>query len=446
MSKRGLHESGKLAAALLALLFVDATRADRLLAATTDDVVVQSETSGSAYRNMMSVLSLMPGENWQTFPFVSYVDFRAAERAAGIDTPNSSADLAAMDRASFDRWVGAMSRIKVAPFDLAGELGRAQLARAVPGVISVFQGLPSAVGIDWFDVDRAAAMAGPVIVLHGDALSADTAEFRAAMKTNQFELRDENGGQLWTRFAAGESRSDAAFQADASGSHFLDFFGVTDGRGAGIAPLPHALLGTPDWNSVRSAMLGPDQGTLLKAKTPFGPAVEALNAPLSDERLLVQAALFGIHYEGADAARVMLGQFATDEQVESLRRALAERPALPRYDLIALADIQDGPDEVALVALLYPDQEAAARAARVLADRFEHYRPLGLPTSLIATVDGRVTALVFESSDGKYSGAVAVLRTTPKAEPDLSIWRPGRMFRLLLEGIAMGDVDPFVCE
>lgn len=104
---------------------------------------------------------------------------------------------------------------------------------------------------------------------------------------------------------------------------------------------------------------------------------------------MLQAVFLGIHYEEADAALVMLGQFATDEQVERLRKMLAERPTLPRYDLTSLADLRDGPDEVVLVALLYPDREAAARAAPVLADRFEQYRPLRLPTSLIASVCAR---------------------------------------------------------
>lgn len=138
-----IHRFVTLAAAALAALCPVPCYADSLPSTTGDVAAVEAQSQGSAYQSMMNVLAMMPSESWTSFPVATYADLRAAERAGRATPPSSGAELTAMDRAAFDRWAAAMSRIKVGPFDLSGELGRAQLARSIPDVVSLFQGLPS---------------------------------------------------------------------------------------------------------------------------------------------------------------------------------------------------------------------------------------------------------------------------------------------------------------
>jgi hypothetical protein len=433
-------------AAAILLAVVQAHAGDRLIAAATGDSVIQDQPAG--LQTLLHTLARVPDDDaWRAHRIAIYVDLRAAERAGAAVTPESGASLAGMDQAAFDRWSMAMSRIKLGPIEFDGEVGRARLSRAMSGVTSLFQGLPDVLGIDWFSIDRfisASHPRQPLVILDIAPQAAAASGIESTMRDHQFEPREAAGASFWARFDPGEVRADAAFPPDVSGGHFGDPFRIAYGHGAGVAFLPREIVGSADWSVVEGFLMNRRGAASLADDAAIVAAARAMTIGFADAEL-VQAVFAGIRLDAASVARAHLGQFATPAQHGTLQETYARRDDLACYESVALADLQDGADEVALVIAVYADGDVAHEAAPILAARVENYAGGNMSAPLLETVGAQVSAITVTTDSG-YGAAIAVLRMTPKAEADISRMRPGRMFKFLIDGFSTADFDPLICE
>ena len=147
---------------------------------------------------------------------IVFADYRAAERIAGIAT-TPGPDLAGLDAAGFERWAAALSRLQVEPLELTQALERMRRGRAGPvpaGGLSLFDGLPAVLGIDWSEVNQALAMlrpseaiparqafvASPAVVLAGKPGFAPIEALQEALLGQGYQRRDTLAGPVWHRF------------------------------------------------------------------------------------------------------------------------------------------------------------------------------------------------------------------------------------------------------
>ena len=78
---------------------------------------------------------------------------------------------------------------------------------------------------------------------------------------------------------------------------------------------------------------------------------------------------------------------------------MAPGPRLPLYPLAFIADMQDGTDQLAVIALPYPDRESAEAAASVVAERLAVWAPGSGGAPMVDQIHGRVEHRVVERDD-----------------------------------------------
>lgn len=409
-----------------------------------------SPQGAAALADLLAALALIPGdaETLSGIRLAAYVDYRAAEQAGGLAGAITGASLLSMHDDGFDRWSVAMSRLELAAIDTAHELGRERTARRLPEVGSIFRALPGILGFDWFAIDQSVASGDPqdgLVILRGADLVAGSGDFETTLSAHGFQQKDVSGVPVWHRYSDGEVREDAALPNDILGDRSKDPFGVSDGHAARIALLGDAVLGASSWNRIETAIEYRAAGRTLADVPTVRAAAEALADSGTAGQTLIQAIFARYPYLTAqDVARARLGQFAIDQQIETLAKQWESRPALPPYALVAVADAQLGDDEIAIVAVVYDDPTTAATAANILKLRFEDFQaPLG-QSRLIDAYRAVVTARVHEAEDRKPAVALITFRSKPRIEAAISDERPGRMFKALLESFRAADVDPLI--
>lgn len=438
------------ASAMLVAAWVPPRQAVAAAEASESGAVPPQEAAALA--DLLATLALIPAdaETLNGIRLAAYVDYRAAEQAGGLAGAITRTSFLSMDNDGFDRWSIAVSRLELAAIDTAHELGRERTARRLPDVGSIFRALPGILGFDWFAIDQSAAsgdLQDGLVILRGADLAAGSGDVEATLSAHGFQQKDLSGLPVWHRFSDGEIREDAALPNDILGDRSKDPFGVSDGHAARIALLGDAALGASSWNRIETAIEYRAAGRTLADIPTVRAAAEALADPGTAGQTLIQAIFVRHPYLTArEVARARLGQFATDQQVETLAKEWEARPALPPYALVAVADAQLGDDEIAIVALAYDDSITATKAAKVLVSRFEAFRsPLGQPR-LIDAYRAVVTARVHEAADRKAAVALVAFRSKPRIEAAISDERPGRMFKALLERFRAADVDPLIVE
>ncbi len=397
------------------------------------------------FDNLMDMLAAVPDTNRvRAGPVIAdYVDYRALERAGGVASPDSVAALDAMDDAAFQDWSTALSRVDLDPLNLDNELPAEAVARQSGGSSSAFRNFPAVLGIDWFAVDRAVAVGGPpaaAVVLGGGPELTDLGAMATALADRDFAVEIVGGVPVWHRFDDFEVRVDAIDGPDPLGFKPSDPFGVQHGFAARIAGLTGALAGSRDWTLIEDVIEARQGNMPSLADDPY---VQAAAAAITDQRrfdgVLVRALFSNVRFTAAGVSSRKLGPFASDQQLSAFADELLSRMdgGLPFYRLAAVADRQDGSDEIALIALVYDDRETAREAASAVADAVANYVPLRRKQRLADAFDLGISTHVFQA--GRGGPAVAVIGLSDFDQG--SSPRPGRLFRMLQIGFLYLEPD-----
>ncbi|NNG04431.1 MAG: hypothetical protein HKM95_10075 [Inquilinus sp.] len=366
---------------------------------------------------------------------VDYVDYRAIEAAVGAPSPGSLEVLDSLSAGQFKAWSRALSRVEFDPLDLANALPGEALARAVPYTTSGLRGYPGALGIEWFAIDRALAIGGPpargTVLGGGDRLT-DLRSIAPVLRGRDFEVQSMNGTLVWHRFDDREIRAKAMDGPDDLGFRNTDPFGIQSGHAARIAALPGALAGSRDWALIADIVGAADGTTRSLADNS---AYRAAAAAITDDGryggMLVRALFTERQFTAGSVSRNKLGSSAGEGQREVFAEVLESRlkSELPPYRLAVMADRQEGPNEVALVALVYGTRDEAEAAAAAVSSRVGDYAPLLQKVPLADAFSLSIGSHVYQAPGG--GPAVAVITMSEPVKPEE---RPGRLFRTLQTG------------
>jgi hypothetical protein len=343
---------------------------------------------------LADLLPLLPDATKTTHsaPVFSYVDLGAVQRAAGIAPPASEAAFAAMPEDAQKAWAAAMRRVNAGPPDVLSYpsgIGRRDATSL------------EALGIDWFAIDAAMTFWQPpstVTVLAGAPGFADPAAIGAALTARGFEERRLDGFTVWHKLDDNQLALD---QKDPLADG--DFLAGRIPRASRVAVGDDVVVHATNWPAIEAV-----------AATGAGTAPASPAAALSEELLgavatvtdadLLQATAFMLRDVGAaNDPTAALGTFLTSPvaSLEALRKAImpeAPGPQLPLYPLALVADLQEGDEQLAVLALPYPGRASAEEAAIVVAGRLAAWAPNGGPP-LVDAVRGTVEHHVVERDD-----------------------------------------------
>ncbi|MEX2535214.1 MAG: hypothetical protein WD273_06385 [Trueperaceae bacterium] len=338
---------------------------------------------------LLRMLSLVPDGLLSRVgtPGVAYVDFRAIERAGGVENPGSATDYALMSETDRSNWLTALRRVSTGPRDLV-----VQFAAQV-------EGMPEILGFEWFDMDRGLSYAPPPGTTTIIAVEPDAEALVTRLGGRGFEESVRGGISVWHK---GEDGAISIADRDPG-----DPFGGNMGKSQRIALLPGHLVNSAFWATTEAVVQATTGEAPSLAQAPdYRTLAEAAADPSTGE--LVQAMFLQPAEVGlmpGDPAR-FIGM--EPEEVQDRLRAEAEeakaRAPLPFYGLALLADKQAGDDWVGVAALLYEDFETAEVAAAELTRRLATFVTAQFPEASFGADEPQV----HESESGHFAAVAAI--------------------------------------
>lgn len=346
---------------------------------------------------LLEMLALAPdvAESHAGTPFLSYVDYRAAEQARP-DVP------------AFESWDAFNTAAEANDLDIRLWSQNSIRIQAGPDFymryMREFAETEALVGFDIFDIDRALVIGTPPaygIVLQGD--------FDVDAVTEAFVARDystdQNNGVVLLHRADGESGREIDFQNIDPANPF----GGPLGRREPVAVTGSYLLNSPD-DALLEAMVNAYVGyrPSLYARPDLLAAAEALS---TGQGQLVQA----LFLNPADVG-LTPGDPTALMDAEATPDAESGYGPLALYHVAVLADLQDGNDQVALVALVYDDEAAARAAAAEVSARLAVFQHPRANLTLIEMVEGAHIAepnVYYSPGTGKYVALASVRYPMP---------------------------------
>jgi len=360
--------------------------------------IVAAVLAGSPARaddgaGLAALLSLVPdrAETTHSVPVFGYVDLKAVAVAAGVGFPGSEADFAAMAERDRKAWIEAMVRVSAGPPDVVAYpagIGR----RAVTS--------GEALGIDWFDIDSAMTFWQPpstVTAIAGGSGFPDASAVGRALAARGFEQRQAGGFAVWHRLE--DYKLALGQKDDAAAGDFL--LGVIP-RASRVALGDGVVVHATNWPAIE-AVAETEAGT-----APLSPVATLTRGLLAATAsgtgaVLLQANAFMLRDVGvAGDPGGILSQLLDAPSAEAIQKAIAPAepgPLLPLYPLAFIADMQDGTDQLAVIALPYPDPVSAGAAAAVVAERLASWVPGSGGEPLVEQLDATVEHRVVERDD-----------------------------------------------
>ncbi|MBN1201048.1 MAG: hypothetical protein JXJ20_04250 [Anaerolineae bacterium] len=352
---------------------------------------------------------------------LSYADYRAAAVAwPEVPQLETWAEWEAIrDQEAGALWVAATRRL------VCGDPELYQFFMSFdPGAIEKY-------GFDFFDIHRTFLFGRPPeegIIYGGDF---DLDAIAAAHAARTYTEHDLNGVTLWCgpvgcengdmtqQYLPGEGERDPE-TLKLKGVYMI--FGGRFGRQQPVGMIPGYLMSSSSWpvmQSLTAAIQGSEQSLLDL------PAYRAAADLLTEgDALLVQARFLHPFDVGAGVAADVISAMLTgeDERAQYLEASVADYGLLMPYELAVMADLQDGPDQVNIIGLVYSSESAAEHSAEELTQRLGAFR--NLYTGDILIEEEGIQAVmdaprVFYSEETNRWVAVAAARyPLPTTEPD----------------------------
>lgn len=319
--------------------------------------------------------------------FISYVDYRAVFSQRGGSFPTDLDEFNQMLSSEGGRKIWATNLWRIA----SGMLGWIQnFTQTYPEAQALF-------GFEWFDVDQSLQFG--VVPAVGNVLRGefDPDRVRAAFAKRDFESQQIAGVETLC-WAEG---CDQGLAIDLRSRNPANPFGGDFGRREPVALLPGILLHSPAIETLTG---------MIQAAAGAAPSL------LANPDYAAIADLVGV--DGATDADLIQIQIYRQESIADF--SVPELPdgapgPLPPYSVAALADLQDGDTQIALVALVYDDAAVAELAAHELAARVASFHAADEIADAQIEFD---PPLVFTSAAGDRFVAISSLRNpTPPSDP-----------------------------
>ncbi len=418
---------------------------------------------------------------WSAWRVFSYVDFRAMEAAAGLPHPEAETDLG--DGATeifdqwptelYDAWITNLRRLTAGPRDLV-MYGR--MMGATDEVMAYTTGL------DFFAIDRAIEFwDGPEVqVLAGSGPIADPHDLRheSDLGVRGFALTDLDGVPVWHRFAD----DTVTFMLTDEGAR-SDPFDADMMRAARLAFLPDMTVVTAQWPDLeavlaryRDAEPVADVATLIEAMVSAALTLDGVGHRVVQATAMpmVELAFAPGPIEVMVEEMLQTGDLMPDsaELQQLADQAAPAGPVLPLYPLALFLDLQAGTDQVAAIALPYPDLPTATAAADALEERLRLWMPEGTTEPLLADatfetvvadapgIGAAMVSAFFGQVDaseadrvalavqdaGGLDGAVAVVGVRYPMPSGADAGLPGEVWYAWQEGILRRDFSPLAIQ
>lgn len=302
---------------------------------------------------LVDMIALIPGaladqgEDSQPL-IISYIDFQAlAQTRPNTPTPQSWQEwnsLGDTDPEGFVLWMANSYRIQSGP-------------QALGRYFMMMETTPEVMGLDYFDIDRALEFGLPPengFIYAGDF---DLEAVAQAHLARDYTETDLGGISLW----CGPVGCENGMQQDLQNRDVANIFGGDLGRQFPFLVLPQYLaasVGLPTITGMADAYQG-EALSLLNAPA-YRAGAEAL---AQSDGQLVQTQF----YPADEFGTILLGRPGPiTDQMMALWEGYG---ALPVYELLVLADFQQGEDQVAMVGLVYTSEEEARTGAEELSQR-----------------------------------------------------------------------------
>jgi hypothetical protein len=355
---------------------------------------------------LLEVVPDTPNARLGGIPGVGFANVGAALALASGPRPSTREEFEALDDAARDSWTTAWRRLQSGPPDLHS------------GALAMIASMEELLGFEWFAIEQALGYGRPPMLGIVIAAEVDAELLGERLTRRDFAATALDGVTVWHRNEDG--RMNMAERAP--GDPFVGPLGMA----ARIAVLPGRLVGTRFWSMTREVVdtaVGryPSLADALDYRT-------LARAASGGDGTLIQAQYLG----PLEAGFVPADPFAILRDVTDT--PAPEGPALPPYGPAILADRQEGPDQVALIALLYPDADTAAAAAVALTERLASFAP-----ETVEAWGARVDPPRVHLGEGGVAAAVASLRyplTTAAAQGA----PPGGAFQMWLRALLNRDL------
>jgi hypothetical protein len=338
-------------------------------------------------------MSRVQGE-WQTFSeelTVSYVNLDAVESAREpVVNPAGYEAFTALSEDMQDLWWSNISRIAVGTGELLSV-----------STLTYGEFVRDAIGFETFGIDQYVEVGRPPIQLTVMAGNFDPDAIATAHTNRDYAANDVNGVTVWRRADGepdstyqtsfpGETRDPETLKRVGAEIHRATPFGGRMGRKEPMAVMPTDgdtvyTAVTINWDLMtgvvdayngegRSLADAPDYRTLAEAIT--GGSAGAFLRPARDVGVLVQAQFIALSYDEPhdvmwtyEAAIRAIDELSLSDTEALIAQFFCGYGELPPSTLAVIADLQDGDDAIAMVALYYPDAETAELAAAELGVR-----------------------------------------------------------------------------
>jgi hypothetical protein len=302
--------------------------------------------------HLLDMLSYIPDtpETRQPQNYINYVDFEANQMALNTD-------IFALYDLTGTFWVFSLNRVQWA--------GAAYFAFQLDHMADV-------VGFSWRDVNRLLEAGNPRDVLVVYEGNFDTGAIDAALTARDFASEERDGVSVWHRYEDGEANFQDTEEADPFYGHL--------GSSARIADYGEQLIFARDWPIIEGANAARTNNTpSLADADDYRTLAEAVNS----EGILIRAIILP---EDITQQLLFSGEEITSMQEgfpEAWNIHLEDWGTLPPPSIAALADQQQGNDQVNIIALVYDDATTAQTAAQEIATRLQSfdpalYEPLGV--------------------------------------------------------------------
>ena len=341
---------------------------------------------------LMEMLALVPNTDLirvgtindpaSLMPYITFVNYRAVlEADPDFPYPADYADYAAQVERGREAW-------KVAPFRIASEptlplLWQGTGAERDPVTLNrtgplVGEVMETLTGMDYFDIHTGMTLGRPPThgMIFGGDLDLDA--IGAAHMARDYAENSVQGLRVW---CSGKAGCEGGNETD--GPESIEFYNVFDNRIGRQPPFLGAegssanyIAGAFDYDLLLAMVdSAADASDSLADAEDYRTLASALIDPERYTGDLLQAHLFPGHMTSAPANlttwALAMGASGLDEWVAPAD--WADYGTLPAYQLMALADRQEGDEVVTMVALLYPDAAEAEAALPELTARLTTY-------------------------------------------------------------------------
>lgn len=309
--------------------------------------------------------------------------------------------------------------------------------------------MPGAVGFDVFQINQELSYGRPPEQTLQLAGNFDLDAVRAAFSANGFVQQDRNEVELW----CSPDGCDAGNMVNVRDRNVANPFGGEIGRKQPLLISEGNLLSSPSIQVIENHLAVSDGSMSSLADVPeYRAAIEAVTT----QGILLQAYIWdGELLNRLGDLSLPLDRIPPEQRKELVEMMLDGYETLPAYELLLFADTVTETEQVAKVALVYSDAEAAKQASIILPNRLNSYVSLRVNRPFTEFLqDRRVAEPQVEVLKNTDEGKTVVMITfaTPKATPDQilaltpdnnnppDVTAPGLVYILLVQAAFSMDI------